>query len=196
MSSDLAMPLDDLAVSSPEERQRYTRRSTLVAAHIRISDELLEVDILDLSEGGAKLSVPVVLDLGQRVVLLVEGVGEFPARVVWQSGQSHGIEFRDDPDVIAEEIPQIIESAQDARERRQHVRHSVLWKAELFSGIRRSDCEILNISEGGARVRLAKEFPLSDLVTIRSIHFGERKGKVVWQDGDRLGMQFIEPEPY
>ncbi len=184
------MPLDDLAIRSPDERQRFPRRSTLIAAQLRISDELIDVDILDLSEGGAKLSVPMVLDLGQKVALVVEGIGDFTARVVWQNGQSHGIEFRDDPDAIAETLPTILDTAQDGRERRRHVRHSVLWKAEVYCGIRRSGCEILNISEGGARLRLEQSFNATEEVTIRSIHFGERHGRVVWQDGDRLGIEF------
>ena len=187
------MPLDDLALRSPEERQRFPRRSTLIAAHLRISDELIEVDILDLSEGGAKLSVPMVLDLGQKIALVVEGIGEFTARVVWQNGQAHGVEFRDDPDSIAETLPEILDLAKDGRERRRHIRHSVLWKAEVYSGIRRSGCEILNISEGGARLRLEKSFTAAEEVTIRSIHFGERKGRVVWQDGNRLGIEFQDP---
>lgn len=198
------MPLDELLTGSaeetgspedsgsPEDRQRYTRRSTLVAAHLRIADELLEVDILDLSEGGAKLKVPAVLNRGTKVALLVEGVGEFGGRVAWRQGDAHGIEFRESPAAVAESIPQIMESADEARERRMHMRSSVLWRAEIFSGIRRADCDILNISAGGCRVRLATEFVASDEVTIRSVRFGERKGRVVWKTADRLGIQFNE----
>ena len=184
------MPLDDHNVRSPEERQRFPRRSILVAAHLKVSDELFEVDILDLSEGGAKLTAPAPFNLGVCVDLIVEGIGEFPGKVVWRDGGALGLQFLDSPASIADDIPKIIEAGGDERERRQHVRSSVLWKAELFNGIRRAECDILNISDGGARLRMRTPFSVNGEVTIRSLHFGERKGQVIWQDKDRLGVQF------
>ena len=184
------MPLDDHPIQSPEERQRFPRRSILVAALLKVSGELFDVDILDLSEGGAKLTAPAPFNLGVRAELIIEGIGEFPAKVVWRDGGCLGLQFVDSPASIADEIPKIIDSASDERERRQHVRSSVLWKAELFNGIRRAECDVLNISDGGARLRMKTAFSANGEVTIRSIHFGERKGMVIWQDKDRIGIKF------
>lgn len=184
------MPLDETNPGSPEERQRYTRRSVLVAAKLAIGERLLDIDILDLSEGGAKITATEQIEVGTACELWVEAIGLIAAQVVWQSGLSHGLEFLVSPETVAVELPQIIETSTDARERRRHVRSTVLWRAEIFSGIRRAECEILNISESGARIRFDGGFKPSPEVTIRSLRFGERKGKLIWQDQDRLGIEF------
>lgn len=186
------MPLDEPEHRGADERQRFTRRSVLLAAKLHVGERLLDVDILDLSEGGAKIAVPEALDVGTEVDLLVQNVGLYPAQVVWRNELHLGLEFLACPTAVAADLPQILETAQDSRERRRHVRSSVLWRAEIYGGIRRSTCEVLNISISGARLRVPATFKPGSEVTVRSIHFGEHKGRVVWQEQDRMGIEFLE----
>ena len=186
------MPLDEIKTEAPEERQRFARRSVLLAAKLNVDERQVDVDILDISEGGAKIAMADPAPVGTAVALQVEGVGLFASQVVWQSGDKVGLEFLTNPDAVAEDLPMIIESAKDSRERRRHVRTSVLWRAELFWGIRRADCEVLNISTSGARLRVSAEIKKGSEITLRSLRLGEHRGRVIWRDGDRFGVEFDE----
>ena len=187
------MPLDDPKGGAPEDRQRFVRQSLLVAARLLVAEEDFEADILDLSAGGAKITCDQALAPETPVTLVVRGVGDFRGHVAWSDGRSHGLRFAIDPDIVEAAIPRILE-ASDSRERRRHTRSSVLWKAEIFGGIRRAECEVLNISKSGVRVRVKTDFKAEGEVTLRSIRFGEHKGRMVWREKDRLGIEFIGNE--
>jgi hypothetical protein len=188
------VPLDEKDPEALGERQRFARRSVLVAAKLMVDGRTLDVDILDISEGGAKITAPEPVEVGTAVDLLVEEVGRYPSQVAWRNGHNHGLEFLASPEAIAAELPQIIEKTDEARERRRHARTTVLWKAEIYGGIRRAPCEVLNVSDSGMRLRVTTEFKPGTEVTVRSIRFGERKARVIWRQNDRLGIEFLGAE--
>ena len=81
-----------------------------------------------------------------------------------------------------------------ADERRHHLRATVLWTGRLECGGQVADCILLNVGVTGAMVRMAVPFESSFPVTLHSYHFGELMGRVVWQDGNAIGLRF-EDEP-
>lgn len=81
----------------------------------------------------------------------------------------------------------------DAGERRCHQRAAVLWAASLKGANQVADCVVLNLGVTGALLRMAVPFERSFPVTLHSYHFGRLAGRVIWQEGNAVGLQFIEP---
>ena len=100
------------------------------------------------------------------------------------------IRFHDNAQLAEDEVEAVIENAQDDRERRSDTRRSVLWLADLYVGIRRYECRILNISAGGAKISLDATLQAGAAITLRSRHFGEFKAEVVWQGDGAYGVRF------
>lgn len=177
----------------PEERQRFTRRSVLIAAKLCIGDHMADCDVIDLSAGGAKVAVGERFPVNAEICLLIDDY-QFHGKIAWRDGESLGLQFSEDPELVAPAIPEILNREQDGRERRKYTRSAVLWTGELYGGVRHSTCEVLNISAGGAKLRAIGNFPPGMKVVFRSVRFGEFKAEVVWQDRDSntIGVSFLE----
>jgi hypothetical protein len=176
------------------ERQRFIRRSILLAATLRDDEGAVECDLIDLSAGGAKVRVAVPYPLGAQVLLTIGDEHGFYSKVAWRDGDFLGLRFIEPPDSVAAAIPDILKQNSDSRERRRQVRSSVLWSAEIYGGLRHSKCEILNISASGAKLHTAGQFPSGTEIAIRSVRFGEFRAEVIWQDKEAgtLGVRFLE----
>jgi hypothetical protein len=81
-----------------------------------------------------------------------------------------------------------------AGERRNFLRATVLWTGHLECDGQVADCILLNVGVTGAMVRMAVPFERGFPVTLYSYHFGELIGRVIWQDGNAIGLSF-EDEP-
>ncbi len=77
-------------------------------------------------------------------------------------------------------------------DRQQHPRHSTQCSGKFYAGDREVDCEILNISVGGAKVRLAEPVETNSEVRVRIDRVGEFSGRVAWCKGTILGIEFHE----
>lgn len=178
------------------DRQRFTRRSTLLRATLRDGESTVECDLLDISAGGAKLRTPVPFAIGAQVLLSVGKDHQFQSRVTWREGEALGLHFLEPPEAVAAVIPEILESHADQRERRRHGRSTVLWSGEIYGGLRRAKCEILNISSSGAKLHTNGHFPAGTEIIIRSIRFGEFQARVIWQDKERatIGIEFLDDD--
>ena len=83
-------------------------------------------------------------------------------------------------------------SAGEAWQRR-HPRSAVLWAAQLETRDgRRLDCAVLDLSAGGAKLRIEHSLATGDLVTLTSPRFGVRRARVAWVEAGRLGLQFLD----
>lgn len=83
-------------LSEPEEATdrrgaaRRTLRLVVRAAHARITDEVL---ILDLSTTGLMIETAAPLAIGEMIEVELQEVGAIPARVIWQRDAYFGCEF-------------------------------------------------------------------------------------------------------
>jgi hypothetical protein len=83
--------------------------------------------------------------------------------------------------------------------KRQHAREDVALRGQLLSPNRATDCAVLNIAMGGAKVRVDGS-PMSDERLMLKIgNFGGFEGTVRWRSRHELGLQFdtetdISPE--
>ena len=81
----------------------------------------------------------------------------------------------------------------DDLERRTHPRHRVYAPGVVFidPGDRSIDCKILNISAGGARIKLAEpaELPSAILILVKPGSY--LKALVRWRIGLEAGLEFV-----
>ena len=80
----------------------------------------------------------------------------------------------------------------DGKIRRKFERVTVLWSGTLNCGTQILDCLIVNVSAGGAMVRVEAPDLCKKSVVLRSPRFGELAGEVTWRQGKELGIEFKE----
>lgn len=78
--------------------------------------------------------------------------------------------------------------------KRSSPRRSVLWKGKLEFGEYAFECQIRNISLGGAKLDAGLPLPPGTKFKLRLDRIGEVTGTVAWADDDLLGIRF-EADP-
>lgn len=78
------------------------------------------------------------------------------------------------------------------KDRRLYARSHVILQGRLHGGIEEQDCVLLDLSASGAMVRLSDPAPSPAHVTVSSPHFGELRGRVVWQAHNVIGLRFAD----
>ena len=73
---------------------------------------------------------------------------------------------------------------------RQHDRKEVLFAARLIMGDATVECEITNISFGGAQIRLRKPLTRGQMVVLDIDPFGKFGIEVRWFDNGEAGVKF------
>lgn len=85
-------------------------------------------------------------------------------------------------------------SSAEPDDRRRHTRHPVMWSGTLAADTPFDRyvlrCTIRNISISGVHVLVERTLDLDSEVSLRIDRLGEFKGRVVWNEGDKLGVQF------
>jgi hypothetical protein len=81
----------------------------------------------------------------------------------------------------------------DVPERRQALRKRVLWSARVQAEERPIDCAMLDVSLGGARVRLDEGALPQGPLAIAVSRFGTFQAEVVWTRDRVSGLRFLEP---
>ena len=79
-----------------------------------------------------------------------------------------------------------------SKTRRAHDRQTVLVEAELSSARGACPCKILNISAGGAQLQVEHQLKTGGNLELVIKPFGSYGCKCVWQNGEDLGIEFLE----
>ena len=112
-----------------------------------------------------------------------DAVGRFADRAVIRLGHERDALHRDG-----------LERAFLATERgmtyRAHPRYETDCPGKLHVGDRTVDCVVLNISVGGAKIRVAGPVDTASTVRLRIERIGVFSGRVVWHKGTTMGIQF------
>jgi len=79
-------------------------------------------------------------------------------------------------------------------QKREHTRKPVVFASEMFFDNIEVSCSIINISAGGAKLRIAEEiekkYPRTGELDI--IPFGRFTVTIVWHSGEHLGVKFFD----
>lgn len=81
------------------------------------------------------------------------------------------------------------------RERRAHRRKPTLWEGRFDCDAGVFACVVLNISAGGAMLRIVAPVIKGARATLMIERFGTLAAEIVWQmpDAQKLGLRFTEP---
>ncbi len=77
-------------------------------------------------------------------------------------------------------------------DQQKHPRHQTLCSGTFYVGEKGVDCQILDISVGGAKVRLSEPVEPETQIRLKIEHIGEFSGRVAWRNGTTLGIEFHE----
>jgi PilZ domain len=85
------------------DRRRHKRIAIMWMATLKIASGFFECLVIDLSCGGAKLSLPrpLALQPGDAVTLVFDGHGTFRAEAVWLRGSFAGVRFLEPAETVA-----------------------------------------------------------------------------------------------
>ena len=178
-----------------------------------------EVEIVNLSRGGAMIRC----DFKPRLWDMVElRFGEGPgieAAVRWIKNGSIGLEFAHEtrlecpPEERAKILLNVIQrsfpdevtfreleeslSGETSEEEdlgaRDEKRHPLIWKGEIHYAHDSNPVRLRNVSQGGALVDIATEYPLGAEVMLDLGDAGQFFVTIQWLCGDQAGLRFVQP---
>ncbi len=99
---------DQTPAIEQDEQRRYSRTAVMWVGTISSINGTSSCDVIDVSAFGAGLSIPEGVECGKWVILATKRLEETPGRVAWIDGDRMGIEFLEDPDVVARRLAQAI----------------------------------------------------------------------------------------
>ena len=77
---------------------------------------------------------------------------------------------------------------------RAHERKKVSWDAELHQEGRVWKCKAVDVSPGGAKIRIDERLPVHSWVVLVICGLGSFPGEVRWQDERFAGIRFLDDE--
>ncbi len=77
-------------------------------------------------------------------------------------------------------------------DQQKHPRHQTLCSGRFYVGEHGVDCQVLDISVGGAKVRLSEPVEPETQIRLKIETVGEFSGRVAWRNGATLGVEFHE----
>src|ERR1700691_3402429 len=77
-------------------------------------------------------------------------------------------------------------------EKRRHKRKPVLWSARVECDTSQAQCIILDLSLGGAKLRVAPQAKARERVTLVIERFGAINAEVAWCRSGQMGLRFTD----
>jgi len=166
----------------------------LCAGTLKFSGQAHSVEVLALSSHSADLRCPEDLVEDGPVTLAIDGFRSFEGELVRRHGRIIGMVFKtaEQPGAEAPSPPAETKPARTGS-LRQHPRSAVFWSGALQSGRESIDCIVLNMSPGGAKVKLFRRFASNGSPVVLHIdRLGGYASEVVWSEGDAVGLRFLK----
>jgi hypothetical protein len=178
-----------------------------------------DVEIVNLSRGGAMIRCHFKPHLWDMVELRFgEGPG-LEGAVRWIKGGSIGLEFAHETkldcspeeraaillNVIQRSFPDQVtfgeleegHSSETSEEEdlgaREEKRHPLIWKGEIHYAHDTNPVRLRNVSQGGALVDIATDYPVGAEVMLDLGDAGQFFVTVQWICGDQAGLRFVQP---
>ena len=180
------------APASERNRHRYKRSSVFCSGKILFEDATVDCDVLNLSASGAQIRIVRGDETPDRFTLKIERFGEFECEVVRRAGDKLGVAFVESPETIEKIVEDIINNPDKTNEIRSHARRLVLLSGAVYVENRPIQCRVLDISAGGARVRVDHQFDHDNRLALMIYRFGEFPVEVAWEKDVDLGIMFID----
>ena len=173
-------------------RHRYKRSSVFCAGKVRTETDEYECDILNISASGAQIRMLKGVKPPQTFTLSMERFGEFRCRVMRETGDKYGVAFEESAVDIEHVVEDIINHPERTNEIRKYPRRLVLLSGAVYMDNRPIECRVLDISSGGARIRVDEPFEHDDTFPLMIYRFGEFPTEVAWEKDTDIGVVFID----
>ncbi len=84
---------------------------------------------------------------------------------------------------------------QSGSDKRRHPRSAVIWPAVVSTPEGERKCTVLNLSVGGARIKVDDLSRADVAVQLRIVGVGRFPSRIAWQRNDSVGLEFaLAPE--
>ena len=205
---------------SSNHRSKDRHRLTGEVATVLYDKRTFEVEVINLSGGGAMIRGDLKPRLWDILDLELGGGFTIEAAVRWLKDDQIGLEFAhetrvessladrtallqdvirrsfDDQDVCLEasEEEEIADpgTGEDLGNRDEK-RHPLIWTGEIHFAHDSNPVRLRNISEGGALLDVAVDYPVGSEVMLDLREAGQFFATVVWAAGDQAGLRFERP---
>lgn len=205
--------------SIPVKRQEGRRGDTRQQDRHRLSGETArltrdgttsEVELINVSGGGAMVSAPFEPMLHEKVELQLGPEGTIDCAVLWIRDGRLGLEFahetrldcsedeqasvlrgvinRSFPDLPFESRLEIEDS-----EQRRATRHPMIWSGKLHHDFESIGVRVRNISATGAMIETSVPVPVGAQPTLQLSDEAVLSCSVAWAVGDQIGVRFDRP---
>jgi len=217
--------LVDVSIPRGESRRTNNRdqdRHRLTGAKFEATYDArtYEVEVINLSGGGAMIEAAMQTNIGECILLHLGEDATVECAVRWMKAGRLGLEFAhetklecsDDEraallrDVIQREFPEEKFErpperdaapeqlpAEDPSDQRSAHRHPMIWSGELSYGSHKWDVRLRNISSTGALIEFPGTLRVGSEVLLDLGKAGAVTGTVSWAMGDHMGLSFDEP---
>lgn len=216
--------LDSIKVGRAERRTANHReddrhRLASETAKLKVGRKTVEVELVNLSGGGAMIRTDVALQMFQKVSLVLGDCDGLDCAVLWIKDDRVGLEFVPETqieasrpmrdklllEVLQRNFPDVkqaprapIETAkavplETVHQRRSDQRHPLIWSGEIHFSHCSSHVRLRNISETGALVDSDESFPPDAEVLLDLRGAGQHFARVCWSRGDQVGLKFTKP---
>ncbi len=81
--------------------REHERKGVLFSTQIQFGEKIIACDVTDVSAGGVRAQTSWALPRGETIILKMDQLGDFSARVVWVRDGEIGLKFTDDPERVA-----------------------------------------------------------------------------------------------
>lgn len=207
--------LNALSIRRNETRKSDTRRQSReplqsVSAQVLYGSRTIEVELLNLSGGGAMIACDLQPNLSDQLTLRLHQRDAIECLVRWLKGGRIGLEFahetqlqcsdeeqvsllrdvvrRADPDELIE-----VSGGTGKADIRSSFRHPLIWSGELVYRQQRRKVRLRNVSAGGALVEGPVSPRVGSDVLLDLGRAGLLTATVRWATGDCAGLEFDHP---
>ena len=215
--------LNSIAVSREARRTANHRegdrhRLATERVKMKVGKNSHDVDLINLSGGGAMVSTDAPLEMWQKVELLLGDCDGLECAVRWVRGDRVGLEFAHETQiggdpakrdamllaVLKRSFPDAkapVRASDDAKpakakpvstQRRAALRHPLIWSGNILYNHDSTRVRLRNISESGALVDSDVPFPPEAEVMLDLGGAGQVFATVGWSRGDQVGLKFAK----
>lgn len=172
-------------------------------------ERLHDVDVVNLSGGGAMIAAKLDANIGERIDLQITKADTIECLVRWVKGGRLGVEFAHETKLecreekrdavlrgVVSRLPQEIQMVPvppQPPENRRADRHPLIWSGELRHGTHRCSVRLRNISTTGALVQCSRPLRTGADVLLDLGEAGEVPARISWVVGDHAGLHFAGP---
>ena len=217
-----SVPVQRESVRNVNHRDDDRHRLQAEHATLKVGRKNHQVDLINLSGGGAMIRTDVALAMWQKIHLGLGDCAPVECAVRWLRGDRVGLEFAHETqvggdaatrdamllDVLKRSFPDSAVGPVSARppvapatptdestgaQRRTELRHPLIWWGEIHFNHDTSRVRLRNISEQGALVDSDVAFASDAEVLLDLGAAGQHFATVTWSRGDQVGLRFASP---